>query len=193
MSLVSKSQKTAGPDAVASHPDFRLPWCQKLLEDPQKVWTVQVPRPHLGRSVTNTMFEKTLAGPDGIRAHLSFNRPCREPDAVKGIEECWLMSCGPDIDGAAGRSHGGFNALVLDQISGSVSHYLRPAPVPPATATLTVDYKLPVSTPCVIFLRAWIVEADGRKVWVKAVIENGEAQVCCASKALFVFPKDQKL
>ena len=193
MSLVSKKQKDVGPERVASHPDFQLPWCRKLLNDPQKSWTVQVPRPFQGKTVTNAMFEKTLDGPDGIRAHLSFNRPSQEADAVKGVEECWLLSIGSDCDGAAGRAHGGFNTLVLDQISGSVSHHANPIPLPPATATLTVDFKAPVPTPCVILLRAWVTEHSGRKVWVRAVIENGDGTVCCASKGLFVVPKQQKL
>jgi acyl-coenzyme A thioesterase PaaI-like protein len=196
MSIISKKQKTDGPEAVASHPDFQLPWCQELIQDPQLQWTVQVPRSHFGGTVTNHMFEKTLDGPDGIRAHLSWTRPSREADAVTGIEERWLLSIGHEVDGRRGRAHGGFNALVLDQISGSVSHHSRPLPEPPATATLTVDYRAPVSTPCVILLRAWIIEKNGRKVWVKATIENGQGVICCASKALFVFPRsqpDQKL
>lgn len=191
MSLISKRQKDDGPDAVASHPDFQLSWCQELLQDPDKTWTVQVPRPHLGGTVTNHMFEKTLGGPEGIRAHLSWTRPSREPDAVTGVEECWLLSCGEEVDGRRGRAHGGFNATVLDQISGSVSHHSRPLPEPPATATLTIDYKNPVLTPCVILLRAWIIEKSGRKVWVRATLESGYGVVCCASKGLFVFPKSQ--
>ena len=193
MSLVSRQQSTAGPEEVSSHPDFQLPWCQKLIADPQKEWTVQVPRPYLGGTVTNNMFEKTLGTPEAIRAHLSFNRPCREPDAVKGVEECWLLSCGPDVDGKAGRTHGGFNALVLDQISGSVSHHSRPTPEPPATAYLNIDYKLPVATPGAILLRAWITQISGRKVYVSGVIQDGEGQALCTSRALFVFPKPQKL
>ena len=191
MSLLSKEQKRDGPEVVANHPDFQFPWCKALLRDPKLQWTVQVPRPYLGGTVTNFMFEKTLGGQEGIRAHLSWNRPSREPDAVTGVEECWLLSCGEEVDGRRGRAHGGFNALVLDQISGSVSHHARPQPEPPATATLTIDYKAPVSTPCTILLRAWIIEKTGRKVWVKATIENGDGVTCCASKGLFVFPRSQ--
>ena len=191
MSLISKKQMIDGPEAVALHPDFQLPWCQELLRDPEKTWTVQVPRPHLGGTVTNHMFEKTLGGPEGIRAHLSWIRPAREPDAITGVEECWLLSCGEEVDGRRGRAHGGFNAMVLDQISGSVSHHTRPLPEPPATATLTIDYKAPVQTPCTILLRAWIIEKSGRKVWVRATLENGQGVVCCASKGLFVFPRSQ--
>ena len=105
MSLVSKSQRLDGPEAVAEHTDFQLPWVKSLLADPNLQWTVQVPRQHLGGTVINAMFERTLAIPEGIRAHLSFNRPCAEEDAVTRIEECWLLSVGHDIAGAAGRTH----------------------------------------------------------------------------------------
>ncbi|KAK3720893.1 hypothetical protein LTR37_003556 [Vermiconidia calcicola] len=193
MSMVSKRQKEDGPEAVAAHPDFQHPWIKELLADPQKKWTSQVPRMALGNTVTNSMFEKILGGPDCIRAHLSFNRPCREPDAVKGVEECWLLAIGHDIDGKTGRAHGGFNACVLDQIMGSVSHHANPVPNPPATANLNIDYKAPVATPCVILLRAWITETSNRKVWVKATIEYGDGTVCCASTALFVYPRPEKL
>lgn len=193
MSMVSKQQRLQGPEEVSSHPDFQLPWCKELIADPRKQWTVQVPRPYLGGTVTNNMFEKTLGTPEGIRAHLSFNRPSSEPDAANGTEECWLLSVGHDCDGKAGRTHGGFNALVLDQISGSASHHSRPLPEPPATAYLHVDYILPVSTPGVILLRAWITKISGRKVYVTAVIQDGEERILCASKALFIFPREQKL
>ncbi|KAL2044564.1 hypothetical protein ABVK25_012374 [Lepraria finkii] len=122
--------------------------------------------------------------PDCIRAHITFTRPTTNPSAIKGIEECWLLSVGSGVDGKAGRGHGGFNALVLDQISGSVSHYARPVRIPPATATMTIDYKAPVETPCVVLLRAWIEELEGRKVWVRGVIEDGSGRALCTSRAL---------
>lgn len=193
MSIVSKKQKLEGPEAVALHPTFNLPWIKKLLADPRKQWTVQVPRPFQGGTVTNAMFEKTLAIPTGIIEHLSFNRPTQEPDAVQPMEECWLLSMGSDVDGKAGRAHGGFSSLVLDQISGSLAHHHNPYPDPPATATLIVDFKAPVSTPCVVLVRAWIIEMTTRKVWVKAVIQDGNGLVCTASKGLFIVPRQQNL
>lgn len=189
MSRISREQLNKGPQAVASHPDFQLDWCKQLLSDPEITWTnsKRVARPQ--GSSHNAMFDSTLHGPNLIRAHLSLIRPCREPDAVYDTEECWLLSVGSDIDGAAGRAHGGFNMLILDQISGSVSHHAARRPVPPATATMTVDFKAPIATPCVLLLRAWIVEHKGRKIWVKAVLQNHEGAAYCTSKALFIFAK----
>ncbi|KAF2095778.1 hypothetical protein NA57DRAFT_78560 [Rhizodiscina lignyota] len=171
------------------HPDFDTPWCKKLLADPNLKWREQVPDRYHGKTVTNAMFEQTLYTEHGIRAHLAFSRPSEEPDAIEGTEACFLMSIGNGLDGKRGRAHGGFNALVLDQVSGSASHHMKPDPNPPATATITVDFKAPINTPCVIFSRAWVIEIDRRKVWVKAVIEDGEGHVYASAKSLFVAAK----
>lgn len=187
MAYVHKAQVQMGGDSVKSHPDFQAPWIQNLLSNPELQWTQQVPRRD---NVTNAMFEKTLAAPDCIKAHLSFYRPTREAEAVQPFEECFLMSIGNGIDGKTGRAHGGFDALVLDQVSGSCAHHARPDSIPPATATLTVDYKLPVSTPCVVLARSWLVEMSGRKLWVKAVMEDAEGRVLASAKSLFIRAKE---
>lgn len=172
-----------GADSVKSHPDFQAPWIRTLLSEPNLQWTVQVPRRD---NITNAMFEKTLAAPECIKAHLSFTRPTREPDAIQPSEECWLMSIGNGVDGKAGRAHGGFDGLVLDQVSGSCAHHARPDAIPPATATITVNYKLPVNTPCVILARSWLIEMSGRKLWIRAVMEDPEGRVLATAKTLFI-------
>ena len=62
------------------------------------------------------MFEHTLYSDRGIRAHLSFRRPCKEADAIRPLEECFLLSVGDGVDGKTGRAHGGFNSLMLDHM-----------------------------------------------------------------------------
>lgn len=172
-----------GGDIAKRHPDFQASWIQQLLSDPDLQWTVQVPRRD---NTTNAMFEQTLSGPDKIKAHLSFNRPTKEKEATQPFEECFLMSIGAGIDGKAGRAHGGFNALVLDQISGSCAHHAQPDPIPPATATMTTDYKLPVNTPCVVLARSWMVKMEGRKMWINSVLEDSERKVLAKAKTLFI-------
>ena len=176
---------------MASHPDFQRPWCKQILADPQAKWTTEVPRQYQSKTVTNSMFQYTLYSERGIKAHLSFYRPCTEPDAVFGVESCFLISIGDGFDGKAGRAHGGFNSLVLDQVSGSCAHHTRPDPIPPATATLTVDFKAPIGTPAVLLCRAWMVEMTGRKMWVRGVMENEHGEAYATSKALFIAAKEQ--
>jgi acyl-coenzyme A thioesterase PaaI-like protein len=139
------------------------------------------------------MFQYTLNTDRGIRAFLSFRRWGKEPDSIFPWENCFLISIGDGVDGATGRAHGGFNSLVLDHVCGHcASHALENDPNP-ATATLTTDYKAPISTPCVVFARAWVIELSGRKVWVRAVIEDGDGKILAAGKALFIATKKTKL
>lgn len=180
---VNKAQLQMGGNNARDHSDFQAPWTQKLLSNSDIRWTEQVPRRD---NITNSMFEKTLAAPDCIKAHLSFNRPTEEKDAIQPHEECFLMSIGNGVDGKAGRAHGGFDGLILDQISGSCAHHARPDVIPPATATMTVDYKLPVNTPCVVLARAWLIETSGRKLWIRAVMEDAEGRILAAAKTLFI-------
>ncbi len=62
----------------------------------------------------------------------------------------------------------------------------------PATATMTVDYKAPIDTPGVVLCRGWAEEVSGRKIWVKAVVEDGEGRVLVTGKALFIASRDSK-
>ncbi|KIW15746.1 hypothetical protein PV08_05796 [Exophiala spinifera] len=167
--------------------------------------------------VSNSMFTETLNTPRTVRAQVSFNRPTHESDALASTgpgdgsgdgeantspststadeyrrhtprEYCSLFSLGPGLDGKTGRAHGGFNALLLDQLTGHVGVVFGGSSAP-ATATMTVDYRAPISTPGVVLGRAWAVERSGRKTWVKGVIEDGEGKALAAAKALFVDPK----
>lgn len=139
------------------------------------------------------MFQHTLYTDRGIRAHLSFRRRCNEPESIFPWEECFLLSIGDGVDGAKGRAHGGFNSLVLDHICGhAASHTLKNDPNP-ATATLTTDYKAPIPTPSVLFTRGWVIEHSGRKVWVRAVIQDGDGKILAAGKALFIATKKSNL
>ena len=57
---------------------------------------------------------------------------------------------------------------------------------------MTVDYKAPIDTPGVVLCRGWAVEVSGRKVWAKAVIEDGAGKVLAAGKALFISARESK-
>lgn len=180
---------------MTEHPDFNAQWCKSLLTDPN----IQATRgftPDLSdKTVSNSMFNRTLCAKDAIRAQFSFRRQCKEPTAIRSehnsqlIEDCILLSLGDALDGKAGRLHGGFSSMVLDQITGSCAHYFKPDPIPPATATITVDFKSPVSTPCVVLVRAWVTEIRGRKIWVNGVLEDGMGGIYATSKALFILAK----
>ena len=83
--------------------------------------------------------------------------------------------------------------MILDQITGVCAIQEGPRGVMPATATLSVDYKAPIATPGVVLARAWPTEVVGRKMWITAVIEDGEGKELASGKALYVFPRGSVL
>ena len=179
--------------ALSYHPDFSLPWCQTLLSSNINVVEIppRDPKSATPLGVSNSMFLRTLYTTHAIRAQINFQRPTAEPDAINPTEYCYLLSVGDGVDGARGRAHGGFNALILDQLLGSTAGLVSKS-VAPATATMTVDYKAPIDTPGVILCRGWAVEVSGRKIWVKAVVEDGTGKVLAAGKALFISARESK-
>lgn len=138
------------------------------------------------------MFIQTLYTPTAIRAQINFERTSKEPDSITGREFCYLLSIGTGLDGKTGRAHGGFNALILDHITGTTAAQTGGS-LAPATATMTVDYKAPIDTPQVIISRAWAIERTGRKTWVRGVIEDGTGNLLASCKALFIDPKGSKM
>lgn len=178
------------------HPDFDVPWCKAILDS--NITIAEIPTERRvddgpwDKSVTNSMFNQTLYTPYAIRAQINFKRPCTESDCINPWEYCYLLSVGSGIDGKTGRAHGGFNALILDQITGSMAALIS-GTAAPATATMTVDYKAPINTPGVVLCRSWAVERQGRKTWLKATIEEGQGKVLAGAKALFIDPKPAKI
>lgn len=126
--------------SMRTHPDFDTQWAQDIISSPDNQWMTKAVPGDYSKDVviSNTMFEHTLYTPRGIKAHLSFYRPCKEPDAFLGVESCLLLSIGDGLDGKGGRCHGGFSGLVLDQVCGACAHNSMVEPSPPATATMTI-------------------------------------------------------
>lgn len=174
------------------HPDFNIPWVKDVLSTPGLEIRDELPDRWQHGAVTNSMFDYTLAHESGIRARILFRRPCTESNAVSNWEWCYLLSLSWGVDGKTGRAHGGFSSLLLDHLTGMAAHRINDGGAdPPATATMTVDYKAPINTPCVVLARAWAVDVSGRKVWLQGVIENEEKKPYATAKALFVNPKSQ--
>lgn len=184
---------------MEGHQDFNLPWCRTLLSsdisivdiptEPSSAGDTDIPS---DKAVSNSMFKQTLYTPDAIRAQICFKRPTSEADSIVPWEYCYILSLGSGIDGKSGRAHGGFNALVLDQMTGTVASMVSGS-VAPATATMTVDYKAAIETPGVVLCRGWAVERQGRKTWVKATVEDGQGKLLASGKALFIDPRPSKI
>lgn len=212
MANISRLQRSKGYNNVADHPDLNHAWCKEILSNPDIQWDSNTKNAEDRRDVSNSMFEYTLYSERGVRVHLSFQRPSKEPDAKNGWEACYLISIGDGVDGKKGRAHGGFSGVLLDHVSGHVANSASPRmfrshvgilmisptdaavdALPPATATMTVDYKAPVETPCVILARGWMTDLKGRKVYTSAVLEDGTGKTLATARCLFILARQEKI
>jgi acyl-coenzyme A thioesterase PaaI-like protein len=179
--------------------DFSPPWAQALIND--HAWELvptngreEMPPP----STENALMALALDRPDGVRAVLSFNRypsppsssspSSSSPTSFKGFETRMLFSLGTGVNGHSGFCHGGFIGTLIDEACGQCAFPIFGSAV--VTAEMTVQYKKMLPTPSIVLCRAWIEEEpEGRKVWVKASVEDGQGGVYATGKTLFIKTK----
>ena len=167
----------------------------ELIESPDRR-----PVGPMRKITSNSLVSSSLHTDRTIRAWRYFKRPHRRtptesvrPEAQSDYEYCLLLSLGDGLDGMIGRAHGGFNALVIDHITGSCAERAVATEIPPATASLKADYKAPIKTPGLVLARAWLDRVEGRKVWVQARIEDGRGGVFATGEVLYIIARPGKL
>lgn len=81
-------------------------------------------------------------------------------------------------------AHGGLTATMLDEGLGTpvFVQWLSGC----MTAELTVKYQKPIPIPGVVLCRSWVVKTEGRKVWIKGVLEDGNGAVYATGQSLFI-------
>ena len=57
------------------------------------------------------------------------------------------------------------------------------------TANLNIDYLKPLAVPAWVLVRSHVERHEGRKVFIRGTVENGEGVVYAKSVALFIKPK----
>jgi thioesterase superfamily protein 4 len=118
------------------------------------------------------------------------------------IHECRvLLNLGPGVNGHPDICHGGFVAVVLDEVMGLLlvvneernralgergSGGRQRFRGPVFTASLKVDYGRPCPTPGVVLARALLTRVEGRKRFVNATLEDGRGGVYARGEGVFV-------
>ncbi|KAH7066314.1 HotDog domain-containing protein [Paraphoma chrysanthemicola] len=107
-----------------------------------------------------------------------------DPEAPEAIT---LVSVGTDVDGGVRRIHGGVTASLLDNVMGTaISHVYQHLC---ATSDLSIKYKHPIDTPCVLLVRAKIVREKGRWIETRGWVEDGHGKVFAEGSGAFVMSK----
>ncbi|KAF5627296.1 uncharacterized protein FTJAE_9381 [Fusarium tjaetaba] len=133
--------------------------------------------------IQNNPTSTTLAGLDAISPS-----PFVYKDDTAG-HVLAFYHLGHKLSGHSGLVHGGIAAVLLDECMGRAS-FPRLTGKISVTANLNLNYKSPIKVDSMILIRAEVTAVQGRKAWVRGVIENTEdGAVFVEATGLFIEPK----
>lgn len=157
------------------------PWAAKFFDDSSFLPFEYQPRSSGG----HRFIRETLATKDTIAAWQSFYKP---PVLGTDVGELYfLLSVGSNVDGHPNKAHGGFIAVVLDEVLGCEATYHCPPGKTTMTAYLTVTYKRPLDLPRVVLCRAWLEDkSSGKKLFCRGTIEDGEGGIYASGDGLWL-------
>lgn len=166
-------------------------WATKLLNDPEwKVVTTYSRRLKPPPNTENFFLAGTLWNDSCVRAVKSLHCGSADPAAPLGNESRMIFSLGNGVHGHSGYSHGGFTALLVDEVTAQCAADIYGRGI--FTVQLNVKYVKMMPTPSIVLCRAWIEKKPvGRKVYITASIEDGEGGVFAAGEALFIREKEK--
>lgn len=180
-----------------------IPWCRKLLDDPNFQITTTFSRQYK-ESTEDSLLAETLKTDNTVRAVLTLCRLPRDISLEEGgkkalrIDEVrTLVSLGSGMNGHSHILHGGIVATLLDEVMG----ILLTSNKDPAnasiqgetfTAYLHVNYLKPVDTPQTVVVTSRFRELKGRKHFIESTIEDGDGAVLANGEALWVGIRESK-
>ncbi|KAF7860731.1 hypothetical protein EAF04_008249 [Stromatinia cepivora] len=170
------------PKETADH--FSLtPWCRPILND-SSLHPFSFESRILKEDTGDTFTAITLQSPDTVPYYQCFYSP---PTSSRPFGEILsLMSFGTHVNGHVDTAHGGFIAALLDDMIGCVAESNSAKDENTMTAYLNITYKKSIGTPGVVLGRSWVERKEGRKLFGKGTIENGEGVVLASGDALFI-------
>ncbi|KAL8711889.1 MAG: hypothetical protein Q9220_003833 [cf. Caloplaca sp. 1 TL-2023] len=164
-----------------------FPWYAKLRDNPSYL-AIETASRMSKHGTRNAFMNKTLRIKDTILACQSFyNKPLDplvDPKFPVG-EMVTLYSVGNGLDGHEGVIHGGFIALILDEIMGTLIRHYRPVKNP-YTVSLTVEYKKFIATPSAFVCRSRFSGMEGRKMQTSGTVEDGSGRILATGQASWV-------
>lgn len=165
------------------------PWATALLSTPT-LTPFQTPTRTASLADTHTLIGQTL----NTQSTLAAWQPLyRAPDSEHPSGETLLLvKLGPGLDGHKGLLHGGMVSCLLDEVMGHAAYMSHDEMA--FTANMRVEFRAPVRTPGVVLLRAFLEErSKGRKMYVKAVLEDGEGRLAAEGECLYLSGKKKSV
>jgi acyl-coenzyme A thioesterase PaaI-like protein len=117
----------------------------------------------------------------------------RPPDSESGRagEVRRFYTFGTGLNAHPGLLHGGVIATILDSTMGNIIlHQIRPK-APTFTVVLNITYKKPISTPGSVLVRSSVIKVDGRKMWVRGVVEGSSGEIHATAEGMWLMAKEK--
>lgn len=126
----------------------------------------------------------------------SGRRPLNSPpDLTTPHELICLMSLGKGLDSHPSIVHGGFQAVIFDEIMRNLIllHKNTTRETGPRdlhfTVNMNISYAAPVTTPGIFLVRSKLVKREGRKWFTKAEIVNSDDKILTSAESTWVTAK----
>ncbi|KAK3902120.1 HotDog domain-containing protein [Staphylotrichum tortipilum] len=94
-----------------------------------------------------------------------------------------LLDLGEGMCGFKGMLHGGAVVVLLDEMMCAAADNQSQCAY---TATMTTNFLKPVKVPGVVVVRSRVVKKEGRKIWARGTVEDGEGNVLTECEAMMV-------
>lgn len=157
---------------------FRQSWAGELLKGPYEVHDMT--SRNVKGDLEDSLFGSTLNSDSTIRYLINLWKVPVE----KQSETLVLASLGEGLNGHAKIVHGGFTAMLVDEACGLTNMLYNEKHT--FTASLTVNYKKPIPAPGVVLCRAQITKVEGRKRFVRCIVEGPDRIIYADCNALFL-------
>ncbi|RPA71134.1 hypothetical protein BJ508DRAFT_420021 [Ascobolus immersus RN42] len=163
----------------------RAPWAYNLLVNPRYI-PVHAGVYFAPVSTENTFMRETLQTPEVIQHHEVLYQPPK--DGEPHGEVLILFALGGGANGYPDTAHGGFLAVLFDELLGTALAAER-GEVGAMTKKLSVEFMRRVPTPGVVLGRSKIVKEEGRKTWIDGVLEDGKGNVYAKGESFWLEPR----
>ncbi|KAI1386379.1 Thioesterase/thiol ester dehydrase-isomerase [Hypoxylon trugodes] len=95
-----------------------------------------------------------------------------------------LADLGIDTQSFAGTMHGGLYGVMLDEVMGTAANHQ--APHGAYTVRFTTNFRRAVTPPQIVLIRGRVVRKDGRKLYVKGVMEDKDGNIMAEGDGLWL-------
>ncbi|KIW47969.1 uncharacterized protein PV06_00615 [Exophiala oligosperma] len=172
-----------------------IPWCQKILRDPDYELEPTSSRIHKGSTREDALLAETLRTSDTIRGWTSlYRRPTKSRPLKDEVRT--LLSLEPGLNGYPRVCHGGIVATILDEVLSilvAVCARSEGRHGDNVTAYLNVTYVKPVPTPSVVLVKGKVDRVERRKHFATGEVVNEQGVVLAKVDGLFVSIEREKL